>query len=342
MSTFLLSEPHRKEPYSGSEKRAERLAASLETVLEHFLDNRFTHGAGKDQWSNSLSTITSKASRIGAVIFAQPSTWEFRWELLSANAVQETASGQGKRSRKPQDGVIVFPAILKTGDLDGRKLANPILKEDAEVDSSMFKKQPSSAKEFVLKRKDSLQPKTSSPQKQLPLTPTAPAPLYVSEPRPIVEPQEDLQSTRRPSETGLPRQGNRMQAARRPSEAALPIQGNKRSEHETDLPPKPGREENPASQRRSVKGHVSQAIDHVPHTIKTMGRTFFGGKIETDTKSEPAKLRRYQRKSSKPEPDKKTSNSSCSQEENAMHDDLTQLPESDLDDDDHLDSPQVS
>ena len=73
-----------------------------------------------------LEQLIRITAEIGAELFRHPATWEFSWE----------SKGNYNKYSRP---TVVFPAITKTSDLDGRKLKKPLEKVEAE----MVKKEPS-------------------------------------------------------------------------------------------------------------------------------------------------------------------------------------------------------
>ena len=82
----------------------------------------------------NLSQIVARTAKIGNILFSQPSTWRFSWNLApSDHRRQETVPEEEKVKVMTESSVIVYPAIEKTGDVDGIKLVKPILKEEAEI-----------------------------------------------------------------------------------------------------------------------------------------------------------------------------------------------------------------
>ena len=88
----------------------------------------------KEKRVENLKMIVARTAKIGNTLFGHPSTWRFRWNM--------TPSEHGRQGTVPKDtntrmttkpSIVVYPAIEKISDVDGVELANPILKEEAEV-----------------------------------------------------------------------------------------------------------------------------------------------------------------------------------------------------------------
>ena len=90
-------------------------------ILAPLVDDRYLTGIGGEERYKSLSSIVQRAAKIGNILFAQPSTWEFRWDLPAERIATKQCT-------------VVYPAIWKTGDNSGRKLDKPILKQAAETE----------------------------------------------------------------------------------------------------------------------------------------------------------------------------------------------------------------
>ena len=114
LSNFLMSPPE-----SPNGVIAE-LVNSIDMILASFVDSRYLAGIGREERTKSLSSIVNRAAKIGNALFAQPSMWEFGWDV----SAKRRAIGQQ---------ITVYPAIWKIGDCNGRRLDKPILKQEEEV-----------------------------------------------------------------------------------------------------------------------------------------------------------------------------------------------------------------
>ena len=120
---------------------------AINTVLTPFIATSYTSEKGKEERENHLALILSKAARLGRMLFSQPVTWRFTWEIPTK--LPEKSSQKQRWATEHTRGVVVYPAIWKTGDIDGRELPSAILKRPPEVDNSL---QPvSTAKTFIKK-----------------------------------------------------------------------------------------------------------------------------------------------------------------------------------------------
>ena len=81
----------------------------------------------------NLSQIVARTAKIGNILFGQPSTWRFRWNLTSVHRMQGTVPEEENTKVMIKPSVVVYPAIEKIGDVNGAELVEPILKEEAEV-----------------------------------------------------------------------------------------------------------------------------------------------------------------------------------------------------------------
>ena len=88
----------------------------------------------KEKRVENLSQIVARTAKIGNILFGQPSTWRFRWNLTPSNHTrQETILEEKDTKVMIKPSVVVYPAIEKIGDVDGVELVEPIVKEEAEV-----------------------------------------------------------------------------------------------------------------------------------------------------------------------------------------------------------------
>ena len=88
----------------------------------------------KNQRVENLSHIVARTAKIGNMLFSQPSSWRFRWNLTpNDHTRQETVPEEENPKVMTKPSVVVYPAIEKIGDVDGIDLVKPILKEEAEI-----------------------------------------------------------------------------------------------------------------------------------------------------------------------------------------------------------------
>ena len=88
----------------------------------------------KEKRADNLSQIVARTAKIGNILFGQPSTWRFRWNLTpSDHRRQETVPEERNTEVTTKPSVVVYPAIEKIGNVDGIELVKPILKAEAEV-----------------------------------------------------------------------------------------------------------------------------------------------------------------------------------------------------------------
>jgi hypothetical protein len=86
----------------------EAIAALVEdfaTAFAPYIDSRFT----VEDHLGHLTSVVQAAADLGAWLFSQPCSFEFRWSPLVT----------------PLNQVIMFPAVLKVGDEQGRPLSVP-------------------------------------------------------------------------------------------------------------------------------------------------------------------------------------------------------------------------
>ena len=77
------------------------LANALNALLQDFSSN--SNSAERQQ---SLDEIVRRGARLGYMLFTQPSTWSFDWT---------------NNSSSPQDALVVYPALVQTGDGRGQR-----------------------------------------------------------------------------------------------------------------------------------------------------------------------------------------------------------------------------
>lgn len=130
--THLLSVPGAKSPRDVSDEKVDKLFKTLVRFLGPFIDNRYSQGSGREEWARNLDSIIRRAAKIGSILFAQPSRWEFRWEDLSGSSLKDATSGTCSDFNDNQTYVVVFPALWKTGDLNGKTLSKPDMQLEAE------------------------------------------------------------------------------------------------------------------------------------------------------------------------------------------------------------------
>ncbi|KAL9109072.1 MAG: hypothetical protein Q9187_008211 [Circinaria calcarea] len=94
------------------------------------LHNRFSALAnptlGEGPRMDQLEAIVSKAAQLGVLLLMQPATFEFDW--LKRYIERSTGSSLVDKVKARPDqieGLMVFPALIKTGDNTGRKLRKP-------------------------------------------------------------------------------------------------------------------------------------------------------------------------------------------------------------------------
>lgn len=164
--TFLLPSLDTK----ASDVRARDMIDTLNIMLAPFIDEQHASGKGKEGRENNLAMIINRAARLGTMLFSQPTTWEFSWDI-PADAPNENLQRKSKWSTTKRKGVVVYPAIWKTGDLDGRELPRAILKEDAEIDSSPvtissmamdIREDTFQSREYRLSKRDIARPKVEA------------------------------------------------------------------------------------------------------------------------------------------------------------------------------------
>lgn len=106
-----------------------RLAETLANVFRPFAIHTL-----KEERVENLKQIVARTARLGNTLFGHPSTWRFRWNMTpSDHRRQGTIPEDRNMGMTTKPSIIVYPAIEKTGDVDGVELAKPILKEEAEV-----------------------------------------------------------------------------------------------------------------------------------------------------------------------------------------------------------------
>ena len=126
---FLLSAPDGRLPSVTPSTNSRRLAENLFNVFRPFaIHNR------KEERVENLKQIVARAAKLGNTLFGHPSTWRFRWNITPSDHRRQGTVPEDRNARmtrKPS--IMVYPAIEKIGDVDGVELAQPILKEEAEV-----------------------------------------------------------------------------------------------------------------------------------------------------------------------------------------------------------------
>ena len=129
LSAFLLSAPDGRLRSIAPGTNSRRLAETITNVFRPFAILSL-----KEKRVENLKQIVARTAKIGNTLFGHPSTWRFRWDM--------TPSEYGRQGTVPRDtstrittkpSIVVYPAIEKISDVDGVELANPILKEEAEV-----------------------------------------------------------------------------------------------------------------------------------------------------------------------------------------------------------------
>ena len=130
--TFLPSAPDGRPQSIAPSSNSRRLTEILDNVFRPFAIRSL-----KERRLENLSRIVTRTARIGNLLFGQPSTWRFRWNLTPSDLrKQETVPEQDNTKVMIKPSVVVYPAIEKISDVDGVELVEPILKEEAEVFSS--------------------------------------------------------------------------------------------------------------------------------------------------------------------------------------------------------------
>ena len=100
-----------------------------------FIEEPYVSGKGREERENNLALIISRILRLGTMLFAQPTIWNLSWEI-PMDVPSDKQRQDPKWGVSRQKGLVVYPAIWKIGDVNGRMLQQAMLKEDAEVDSS--------------------------------------------------------------------------------------------------------------------------------------------------------------------------------------------------------------
>lgn len=138
MTAFLSSAPTGKLQYIVSNDMTECLTDSVDSYLEPFIEDQYREGSGREDRKKNLAWIINRTARIGTLLFAQPSTWDFSWDiqLMDTTDSERQERGQASKTKTPTREIVVFPAIRKTNSLDGQTLQKAVLKEAAEVVSS--------------------------------------------------------------------------------------------------------------------------------------------------------------------------------------------------------------
>ena len=89
-------------------QRANELADTLDNVLRPFASTRYSH----DERISNLRGVIQRAVRFGFVLFSQPSSWDFDWNISKEDS---------------NDHVVVFPALMQVADEQGTVFARPRL-----------------------------------------------------------------------------------------------------------------------------------------------------------------------------------------------------------------------
>lgn len=97
-----------------------------------FINKKHVRGRGKSEREENMALIINRVARLGTTLFSQPTTWEFSWNA-STDSFTEHSQQDSIETTKRREEVVVFPAIWKTGYLDGRKLLSGVLKLSPEV-----------------------------------------------------------------------------------------------------------------------------------------------------------------------------------------------------------------
>ena len=87
-------------------QRGSELADAIDNVLRPFASNRYSH----EERIDNLRNVIARAVRYGYILFSQPSSWDFDWNL-------------GKE--ESGDGMVVFPALVQISDEQGTLFAKP-------------------------------------------------------------------------------------------------------------------------------------------------------------------------------------------------------------------------
>ena len=112
---------------------------TIDCVLAPFIDGQYTSGEGKKTREENLIVIINRAKKIGTMLFAQPTTWEFDWEMPKRpprNNRRKHSKKSTRRREGRREGFVIYPAIWKTGNPDGRELSKDELMKSPELDIS--------------------------------------------------------------------------------------------------------------------------------------------------------------------------------------------------------------
>ena len=118
-----------------SDTDVRKIIERLSPLLSPFIDTHFSRGEGKEERESHLTTVIRCAAKLGLMLFSQPTAWAFEWEI-PCEVSNETGESEIKKYATSTRGVVVYPAIWQTSDIDGRELPSAELKEGPELDSS--------------------------------------------------------------------------------------------------------------------------------------------------------------------------------------------------------------
>ncbi|KAL9117811.1 MAG: hypothetical protein Q9187_005648 [Circinaria calcarea] len=124
--SFLQSTPDGKVRTKVAPEELRRMIEIMDEILGPFENDHSREGDQSEYRVSNLKLLVKRTAEIGAMLFAHPATWAFSWESPGAGV---SRGGNFKTSSTP---IVVFPAIMKTSDLEGRELKNPIEKAEAE------------------------------------------------------------------------------------------------------------------------------------------------------------------------------------------------------------------
>jgi len=110
MTAYLMNGKTNTMGVSGSEENIRKAVNDVDSIVGPLAASN----ADPTQRLNHLEEVVRRASRVANLLFAQPSFWNFDWQ-------------------HNDNGIVVFPALLKLTDEHGKLLPQPIVFEDRKV-----------------------------------------------------------------------------------------------------------------------------------------------------------------------------------------------------------------
>jgi hypothetical protein len=108
LTSNIYTRGHNLQGHTSAISQREAIAALVEdfaTAFAPYVDSHFT----VEDHLGHLTSVVQAAADLGSWLFSQPCSFEFRWSPLVT----------------PLNQVIMFPAVLKVGDEQGRPLSVP-------------------------------------------------------------------------------------------------------------------------------------------------------------------------------------------------------------------------